>query len=148
MMHENIPASRTLDEAITLRVVEPLNFPNFFFHGNLAPSVFEFDSVVLLGGPASQGCRGTWGSAAVAFELRPYDHITNRLGAVYYFRTKACVNDNFRFFDFAVLEVNLYCKTIKRKSGDRHQIACQTTTSFGLSASQFGACHRISCGTN
>src|SRR4030095_13280055 len=73
MMHENIPARRTLDKAITLRVVEPLNFPNFFFHGNLAPSVFGFDSVfVLFGGLANQGMPRTYGSAAVALELRPY----------------------------------------------------------------------------
>src|SRR4030095_15042904 len=106
MMHENIPARRTLDKAITLSIVEPLNFPNFFFHGNLAPSVFGFDSVCASRGPTEPG-----NGAKPEFRRSPSssgytDHITNRLGPVYYFRIKVPVNDKLTFAAFSILVVN------------------------------------------
>src|SRR5437867_187403 len=37
VMDKDVPTTGSLNKTITFGVIEPLNFPNFFFHGNPTP---------------------------------------------------------------------------------------------------------------
>ena len=37
VVHKHVATRRSLNESISLGIIEPLYFPNFLFHGNLTP---------------------------------------------------------------------------------------------------------------